>query len=282
MNSLVDIQLKCIAPDKGVVAIPNRTESNQPILARSDDPLTQQMVGVDSAATIQKLLDEAIARARRAVPSSSRPPALTMERLVWRYSGLYHLTHATPQLMYEASQGFTLLGSDYRILAEWATKKACEEKGHDRLALSDIRSLGYQAEDVVETLVPPAALALIDYFIRSVQAPDSLGCVGYCYALERLALIVGEKFIQTVEALLPPGTKATNCVRIHSSLGSDLEHVKETIEMVTELDSEKRRRVVETCYETALLCFTPPKEGYISDEELQNKLEPLRIHDDLR
>jgi pyrroloquinoline quinone (PQQ) biosynthesis protein C len=178
--------------------------------------------------------------------------------------------------MDKAAQSFASSGR--RSLAQWAAQKACEEGGHDRLALLDIQSMGYEAKAVVEALVPPAAVALVDYFTRSVQAPDPIACVGYCYTMERLALGIGEEHIQAVEALLPPGIQATRCLRVHSSVGSDVEHVEETIEMVAGLAPEERTRVVSACYETALLCFSPPKEGYISDEELQNMLRSVETH----
>lgn len=280
MASLVDIQLGCTAPDKGVVATANSAGLHRLAAAGSGDTFAQQIVGVDSAATTRKLLDGAIAFARRAVSSSRRPPALTRLRWIWRLAGLYHLTHATPRLMKKAAHHFASSGR--RSLAQWAAQKAGEERGHDQLALLDIQSVGYKAEAVVEVLVPPAAVALVNYFTRSVQAPDPIGCVGYCYTMERLALGIGEEYIQGVEALLPPGIQATRCLRVHSSVGSDVGHVEETIEMVAGLAPEERARVARACYETALLCFNPPKEGYISDEELQNILKPLESHNRLR
>ena len=130
----------------------------------------------------------------------------------------------------------------------------------------------------METLVPPTAAALMDYFTRSVQAPDPIRCVGYSYTMERLAMGIGEKYIQAVEAQLPSGIHATRCLRVHSSVGSDVGHVEETVEMVAGLAPEERVRVAIACYETALLFFRSPKEGYMSEEELQNVLKPLKSH----
>lgn len=120
--------------------------------------------------------------------------------------------------MEEASQRFAAAGRER--LAQWAAQKAIEERGHDQLALLDLQSLGYQVE-VVETLVPPSAKVLLDYFTRSVQTPEPIACVGYSYTMERLALLIGKEYIQMIEALLPSGTSATRCLRVHSALGSD-------------------------------------------------------------
>ncbi|MDJ0573517.1 MAG: hypothetical protein QNJ53_31375 [Pleurocapsa sp. MO_192.B19] len=47
--------------------------------------------------------------------------------------------------------------------------------------------------------------------------------------------------------------------------------------MVAGLTAKDRIRIAVACYETALLCFSPPTEGYISDKELQQILEPLKL-----
>lgn len=256
----IDIEWACIAPDKVVVATANRAWLHRPGSA-------------GSVATTRKLLDGCVASAHSAVSSRDRPPALTRTRWIWRLAGSYHLTHFTSQLMEEAAQHFTSAGR--KSLAQWAAQKAREERGHDRLALLDIQSMGYEAEAVVEALVPPAAVALVDYFTQSVQTLDPIGCVGYSYTMERLAMGITEEYVQAVEALLPPGIHATRCLRVHSSIGSDVEHVEETVEMVAGLAPEERTRVAIACYETALLYFSPLKEDYISEEELQNVLRPL-------
>ncbi len=275
MTSLIDIEWVRIAPDKVVVATANRVWVYRPDSAASSDPFAQQMVSAGSVATTQKLLDTSIVLAKRAVSSSHCPPALSRTRWIWHLAGQYHLTHSTPRLMQEAAQLFAAAGRE--SLAQWATQKGIEERGHDRLALLDIQSLGYEAETVVQALVPPSAKVLLDYFTRSVQASDPISCVGYSYTLERLALAIGEEYIQAVEALLPPGTCATRCLRVHSGVGSDVEHVEETVELVVGLTPEERTRVAIACYETALLYFSSPQRGYPSDEELQQILRPLAV-----
>lgn len=152
MTSLIDIEWACVTPDKAVVATANRAWLHQPGSAGSSNPFIRQMVGAGSVATTRKLLDGAIAFARSTVSSSSRPPALSRLRWIWRLAGLYHMTHFTPQLMKEAAQRFAASG--YQSLAQWAAQKAREERGHDQLALLDIQSMGYKAEAVVEALVP--------------------------------------------------------------------------------------------------------------------------------
>jgi pyrroloquinoline quinone (PQQ) biosynthesis protein C len=271
----LDIEWARVAPDTVVVATSERVWVYRPSSTDSSNFFTQPMSGAGSVATTQKLLDTSIVLAKRAASSSSRPPALSPTLWVWSLAGQYHLTHSTPQLMEEARERFAAAGRE--SLAQWAAQKAIEESGHDRLALLDIQSLGYDAEAVVEALVPPSAKALVDYFTRSVQAIDPIGCVGYAYTMERLALAVGEQRIQAVEGLLPSGTRATRCLRVHSSVGSDVEHVQETVELVAGLSPEERTNVAIACYETALLDFSSPQKGYPSEEELLQILRPLAL-----
>jgi hypothetical protein len=275
-DSLIDSESACIEPGEVSAETANRTWMHQPNPLESDDSFAQKMIDADSVAKIQKVLDRAIVSARYAVKSDRRPPALTPTRWVWRLAGFYHLCHSTPQLMEEASQRFASAGR--KSLAEWATQKGREETGHDRLALLDIQSMGYKAEAVVEALVPPAAKALVDYFTESAHDPDPINCVGYSYTAERLGICIGEGYIQSVEALLPPHIKATRCLRVHSAISStEVGHVKETLAMIAGLTPEERVRVAKACYQAALLRFSPPKEAYISDREIQNVLKPLEL-----
>ena len=276
MTSLIDIEWARIAPDKVVVATADRAWLHRLGSAESDDPCARPMVGAGSVATTQKLLDGAIVCAKSAVASSVRPPALTRIRWVWRLAGAYHSSRHTTRLMEEARDRFAASGRV--LLAQWAAQKAREEAGHERLALLDIQSMGYNAEAVVQALVPSPIQALVDYFFQSVQTTDPIGCVGFFYTAERLGTFQGEQYIQSVQALLPPGTHATRWLRIHSGVGAEVKHVEETVEVVAELTLQERICVARACYETALLRFTPPKEGYISDSELQNVLKPLELN----
>ncbi|MFB2771002.1 hypothetical protein ACE1AT_17170 [Pelatocladus sp. BLCC-F211] len=265
---LTDIKSAQIAPEKVDIAI------TKPI--PDADPHAGNLVSADSIAQTQKFLDRAIVLAWKHVKSNRRPPALTRTRWVWRLAGAYHSSRHTTRLMEEAARRFAASGRN--ILAQWAAQKAREEAGHDRLALLDIQSMGYDAEAVVKALVPSPIQALIDYFIQTVQTSYPIACVGFFYTAERLGTFIGEEYIQNVEALLPSGTHATRWLRIHSGVGAEVKHVEETVEVVAMLTHQERNRVARACYETSLLRFTPPKEEYISDEELQSILKPLELN----
>lgn len=273
-SSIADIEWAQISLGKVVVATTEQAWLYQP---RSEmDRFAQPMESVGSFSTTGKLLDTAIAAGKQAIKSNIRPPALTSTRWIWRLASAYHQTSPVPNLLRDAAKGFAANGRF--ALEAWALEKAEEETGHDLLALKDIQSLGYNAEAVVKTLIPPATKALMDYFARSTQDEDPIDCVGYTYTMERLSLGIGSDYIQKVEALIPSGINATRCLRVHSSLGADAEHVNENVSMIAGLSPDERTRIARACYETALMCFSPPSGDYISDDELLQILEPLRLN----
>ena len=269
-----------ISPNKVIVATSEKawlledTDQSAPENSTTQY-FTQSMEGAGSIETTRQLLDGAIAAAKYTVNSDIRPPALTATRWVWRLAGAYHLCNAYPPLIREAAQGFN--SKNCKVLAQWAMQKAKEETGHDLLALRDIKALEYNAEAVVKKLISPGANVLIDYLTRSVQDKNPIDCVGYSYTMERLALGIDEEYIQKVEALLPPNVNATRCLRTHSSVGADAEHVEETVAMIAGLNSQERVRIVRACYETALMTFSPAHNGYMTDEKLQPILDPLKL-----
>lgn len=271
---LADTEWVRIAPDKVIVATKQRAWIYQP--HSPEDPFAQPMTGLGSQATTGKLLDTAIATAKYTIKSQQRPPALTFFRWIWRLASAYHLTHTVPQLMKEAAQRFA--ANNRKELETWAEEKAAEEQGHDKLALIDIQSLGYDAEAVVNTLIPPAATALMDYLTRSVQDDNPIDCLGYTYTMERMSLSIGEDYIHQIEALLPAKVNATRCLRVHSAVGADAGHVDENVSLIAQLNAQERSRIARACYETASICFSPPSGEYISEAELNQILQPLKIN----
>jgi hypothetical protein len=275
MTFVISNRPKYISSNQSSIAIDKHTQPYKLNSTWSNKASIQQIASVDEIAKTQSLLDRAIAVACRTVESNHRPPALTPERWVWGLAGSYHLSHIAPQLIEEASQRFAVSGC--QSLAQWLRQQAIEELGHDRLALLDIQSMGYRAEAVVQTLIPPATVALVNYLDRSVQGSYPVSCIGCKYAIERIATGIKEKHIQLIEDLLPPNVRATRCLHTHSSVGSDAGHVKEVVKMIAGLSPADRTHVVGACYETALLCFGFSEEDDIAEEDLQRLLQPLRL-----
>jgi hypothetical protein len=221
--------------------------------------------GTPRLASVRQTLDRAVAAAFVHARPATVPP-LTPIRWVYRLAGLYHLTHSTPGLLEIAANRFAAAGR--LALADWATVRAREESHHDALALRDLRDLGHDGARVVGVLRPATAIRMVEYFAASVDDADPLGCVGYAYAVERLAMTVREADIRAVEAILPPGTRATRCLRVHSAAGSDGDHVADTLAAVALLDDAALARIAAAAHDTARLCFTPDPGGPPSDETI--------------
>lgn len=261
-----------VAPGRIVVATAQQAWVHQPVFPGYLDMFDAPMQGAGSALTTRRLLDGAIAAAAQQAPARDRPP-LTPARWAWRLAISYHTTHATPRLMAIAAERFAAAGRD--ALAAWARQKATEESGHDQLALRDLEAMGYGG--VVEHLMPPVARALVTYFEARVTGDDDpVGCAGYAYTIERLALLRGRQDIAAVEAILPPGVKATRCLHVHSAVGSDARHVEEAIALVAGLDAAERSRVARACYETSAICFAPREGGDFTEEALVRALDAAR------
>jgi hypothetical protein len=260
-----EVEWACVAPDKVVVATAARASLHHP---GPMSPFRSPMRGAGSAATTRALLNGAVAVGRGEVHAA--PPPLTIARWIERVAADYQTTHATPPLMAEAAERFAHAGR--RELAAWAARKAEDERGHDELALRDLRALEIDAERLVVALRPRRAVALVDYFTRSVRAGDPIGCVGYAWTLESSSLAVDMAYIRSVEAMLPLGVHATRCLRVHSSLGSDVGHLEELAGVVVRLSASERTAIAVACYETARILHSDWDE--LSEHALEQCICP--------
>jgi len=263
-----------LTPRTVIVADEDRAWLHTRGLGSGSEPFSMPMQGPGSLATTRNLLDGAVGAGQRSVAQAEPPPPLSAIRWVYRLAGYYHTTHVTPGLMEQAAARFAAAGQE--SLARWAETKTREERGHDELALRDLRALGYAAERVVDELRPAIAVALASAFSAWVLGPDPVYCVGYAYALERLALTRGPDYLARVESVLPKGVLATRCLRVHSGTGSDARHVEETALLVASLPAEERAKIALACYETAALCSMSPKGGHLTEDALQQVLAPLK------
>ncbi|HEV2667561.1 MAG TPA: iron-containing redox enzyme family protein [Blastocatellia bacterium] len=273
-EKLIEIEWAQLTDETAVIASSERAWLLRIDAFDSGDAFAQPMRSAGSLATTRNLLDGAIGAAQKMVLPEGSRPELTEARWVWRLAGYYHTTYATPRLMAEAAARFAAAGR--HALARYALEKVRDEGGHDELALADLRALGYFAEAVVAELVPTTAEALVDYFGRCVRAANPVGCVGYAYALERLAVTNGRDYIRQVEAALPSGVRATRCLRVHSAASADAKHVEDALEVTAALPAEDRRLVARACYETALIACAPPPGGHIAESVLRRRVAALK------
>jgi len=274
-----------ITPELTLVATATRAYLHVPRKFGAD-PFREPMHGGGSAETTHWLLEAAIAAAGRAfvgqphTPVAAAAPDAGSQGMVsaanWSYrlTGYYHTTHATRRLLPIIARRFAALGR--QPLALWAERKIAEEAGHDELALRDLSELGYRAEGLVRAFVPPRAAAWVALFEQLAAADDPAGCVGYAHALERLALLRGPAEIAAIERGLPAGVNATRCLRVHSSLGGDAQHVRTNVSTTAALDADARRAIVKACYLTARIYFDPSLDDDFRSPGLEAKVLAFR------
>jgi hypothetical protein len=203
---------------------------------------------------------------------------LTLPGVILNLIGSYHTTHATQRLLPVAADRFRALGR--LSLVDCLEKKIREERGHDRLALKDLRALGLPAERLVAAIKPSMIVNLLNYFEAVAHSADPMGTVGYSYALERNALFIGKEYIEAVQAVCPPGVDATRCLRVHSRTGADASHVAEMVEFIATLPPDDRLAVLRSVYETMKIIAAPAPEDRMTDEEIESILEEAACSSD--
>jgi hypothetical protein len=201
-----------------------------------------------SAQTVRALLNGALYAAFRGVGRQGRPQPISVTRLVYMLAGSYHHLQTPPRLAHAAAT-FKALGR--HDLAAFLELKAREESGHYRSALRDLAALGLPAQEVVKVLRPPVSLRLRRLLASYSKRRYPIATLGYTYCMERLAIFYGEREIEAYQALCPPGANATRCLRIHSGIGADRDHVNELIEFITGLDKGDVASIAAAAFETA-------------------------------
>jgi pyrroloquinoline quinone (PQQ) biosynthesis protein C len=164
--------------------------------------------------------------------------------------------------MRRVAEGFDAAGRTE--LAAWCRHVVEEESGHDELALRDLAALGLRAEAFVAEVRPSNALRLVELFQNLAEGPEPVAVLGYAYVLERMALFTTAERVAAVEAALPPGVKATRCLRVHSGAGADVRHVRESIDFIATLPAADRRHICNGAFAAASLMAVEP--DYPGDE----------------
>jgi hypothetical protein len=271
VNVTGDISI--IARESGEVWFHSRNDNEK------TDPFAAPMTGVGAAGSTVGLLDGAINLGFVGIEKRLARPEPTIAGYIVALVGAYHTSVDTPRNLRRAASRFNELGRPE--VAAYLEERAREETGHDRLALKDLRALGAPGERLVANFTPEGIKPLCKRFDNLCAEGYPIGCIGYSYCLERIAALKEKTDIERVRALCPDGVDATRFLRSHSSLGSEANHVAETIEFVASLPANDRIRVVQETYESSLLLA----EGYNHEllkseaemvEELEQALgEPL-------
>lgn len=232
------------------------------------DPFATPMKDAGSAGSTVGLLDGAINLGFAGIEKRLARPEPTIPAYIVALVGAYHTSVDTPRNLRRAAKRFEELGRPE--VAAYLEERAREETGHDRLALKDLRALGVPGERLVANFIPEGIKPLCKRFDDLCAEDYPIGCIGYSYCLERIAALKQDTDIERVRAMCPDGVDATRFLRSHSSLGSEADHVAETIEFVASLPANDRIRVVQETYESSLILA----EGY-NHELLKSEAELL-------
>lgn len=115
---------------------------------------------------------------------------------------------------------------------------AKEERGHQLIAISDIKALGYKLEDF-PCLYQSAAMFQIQYYW--IQHRNPVSFFGYTLALECMAKEFGEAVYR--RAFASHGTHACKFLKVHAQ--DDIEHTEKAFEQLAKLKSEEIQLVVQ-------------------------------------
>lgn len=236
------------------------------------DPFAIAMTGTGSTGSTIGLLDGALNLGFSSIEKRGGQPDPTLVAYIVALAGAYHTSVHTPRNLQRAASSFR--GSGRPEVADYLEERAREETGHDRLALKDLRALGVPGERLVANFIPEGIRPLCERFDALCVEEYPIGCIGYSYCLERIAALKQKADIDKVQALCPDGVDATRFLRSHSSLGSEADHVEETITFVASLPAADRIRIVQETYQSALIMAKGYNHELLkSDAELLGELQ---------
>jgi hypothetical protein len=207
-----------------------------------------------------------------AAEATARTRPLGLLQYVYSLATAYHTTHATPPTLRRAAG--LLETRAKHVAASRCLRIAEQEVGHDALALKDIAAFGLPAEAFVARVRPRDAFDLLELFSRLADSSEPVGVLGYVYVMERMALRNTAASIEALERLLPPGVRATRCMRVHSSVGRDATHVAESVEVIATLPPEDRRTIARAAFETSSLMHKEASD-YPGDQAMRGILKEI-------
>ena len=224
------------------------------------------------------LLDGAIRLAFERTDDQPAKPDPSLIRYIYSLVGAYYTSKDTPRNLLRAAERFKEIG---RIeVTRYLEMRAREETGHHRLALKDLYALGLPAKQIVANCIPVGIKPLCDLFDDFCVQDYPIGSIGFSYCSERIAAIKPQAEVEAVKSLFPHGVDATRFLRSHSSLGSEVSHVEETIEFVSELPASDRIQIIQATYKSAVLMAERRRlESIKSEAEICEELEEISGQD---
>jgi pyrroloquinoline quinone (PQQ) biosynthesis protein C len=218
------------------------------------------------------LLDGAIRLAFERTDDQPAKADPSLVRYIYSLIGAYYTSKDTPRNLLRAARRFEQIG---RLeVSRYLEMRAQEEAGHERLALKDLSALGLPAKRIVANCKPASIKPLCVLFDDYCAQDYPMEAIGFSYCSERIAAVKPKAEIDAVKSLFPDSIDATRFLRSHSSLGSEVSHVEETIEFVSELPASDRIRVVRATYKSGVVTAERRRlESIKSEAEICEELE---------
>jgi hypothetical protein len=235
-------------------------------------PFARPMAGKGTCGSTAALLDGAVALGFGTDERHVKDRPASLSKYVFELVGAYHNSRRTPANFRQAAKRFRQL--DRPEIASYLERHAREETGHDRLVLKDLRALGLPGERIVANLIPEGVKALCELFDRLSSSDYPVGCIGYSYCFERAAVMKQKSDVASLEALCPKGVDASRFLRTHSSLGSEVSHVEDLIELIAGLPAFDRTEIAKAAYDTAATWADGlRRNGFMSDSEILAEIQ---------
>jgi hypothetical protein len=152
----------------------------------------------------------------------------------------YHIQHST-RLLAAAAARFP---AEQENLHLHCLKHAGEERSHEKLSLSDLKTVGYALDDFPEL---PATKSLYRSAYYLIEHVNPVALFGYAYFLEWIAVAAGGRMIPVVEPVY--GKKGIKHLHVHTN--EDPAHIEGYEELLDTFSGAERDCLLESVATTA-------------------------------
>jgi len=138
-----------------------------------------------------------------------------------------------------------------------------EEKGHDILALNDLKRLGFKLGDFKELFETASFYQTLTYYILRLS---HFAVLGYSTPLEGFAALKLKPIYERVKAA--HGVNATSFIRVHCE--ADVDHFKGALEMLEKCD-QRPLEIIGRATKQASYIYRSIFDGIVSDISIKKE-----------
>lgn len=158
----------------------------------------------------------------------------------WLAQTYYYICHST-RILAAAASRFQV---DRDKLHTQQANHIKEESHHEKLALADLKALGFSLADFPEL---PGTKALYRSAYYMIEREHPISVYGYVFLLECVPVYCGGGTLETVSRAFGPN--AARCLKLHTN--DDPEHIKTYLSFIDELPENEKAHVRELLTTTA-------------------------------